>query len=251
MRPSTRTAAGRRAQSAKGAAAPWRWEIGARTLWIVPDQACRVLSWAPLGGGTRIARLIANHQVKIDDRVALRAPRAHLAGVVRAAGHDPRRTVALMTGAEVARAGYALAARGGVSVGAWCTAGFSNALRAGDRATVLSTHPGTINLIVMISRSLTGAAMAEAVQIATEARALAVLEAGIRSVRSGAPATGTGTDCIAIAAPVRSAAPGRRAEPYCGKHTLLGELIGRAVLESCARAIRRTRRASVEVKSKQ
>jgi len=31
------------------------------------------------------------------------------------------------------------------------------------------------------------------------------------------------------------------AEHYCGKHTLLGELIGRAVLESCVRAIRHIR----------
>ena len=241
MRPSTWTAAGRRAIGAKGAVAPWRWRIGARTLWIATDQAYRVLSWAPLGGGVRFARLLANHQVELDDREAMRAPRAYLARVVRAGGHDPRQTVALMTGAEVARAGYAFAARDGVSVGAWCTAGFSNALRAGDRATVLSSHAGTINLIVMVNRPLTRAAMVEAVQIATEARVLAVLEAGIKSARSGAPATGTGTDCIAIAAPVRASAHGLRAERYCGKHTLLGELIGRAVLESCARAIRRTR----------
>jgi adenosylcobinamide amidohydrolase len=244
VRPSIRTEAGRRALGAKRAVAPWRWRIGGRTLWIVPAQACRVLSWAPLGGGIRIARLLTNHQVELDDREAMRAPRAYLARVVRTAGHDPRRTVALMTGAEVARAGYALATRNGMSAGAWCTAGFSNALRVGDRATVLSTlstHAGTINLIIVVNRPLTRAAMVEAVQIAAEARALAVLEAGIKSVRSGAPATGTGTDCIAIAAPMRAAARGVRAERYCGKHTLLGELIARAVLESCARAIRRMR----------
>jgi adenosylcobinamide amidohydrolase len=241
VRPSIRTAAGRRARGAKGAAAPWRWWIVARTLWVIPDQACRVISWAPLGGGIRIAHLLANHQVEIDDPEALRAPLAYLARVVRAAGHDPRRAVALMTGAKVARAGYALAARDGVIAGAWCTAGFSNALRVGDRATVLSTRAGTINIIVVVNRPLTGAAMVEAVEIATEARTLAVLEAGIESVRSGAPATGTGTDCIAIATPVRATARGVRTERYCGKHTLLGELIGRAVLESCARAVRRLR----------
>jgi len=113
-----------------------------------------------------------------------------------------------------------------------------SALRAGDRATVESTHAGTINVIVVVNRPLARGAMVEAVQIATEARVLAVLAAGIKSVRSGAPATGTGTDCIAIAAPLRARARGARAEPYCGKHTLLGELVGRAVLESCARAIR-------------
>ncbi len=200
-----------------------------------------MLSWAPLGGGIRVARLLANHQVELDDSEAMRAPRAYLGHVISAAGHDPRRAVALMTGAEVARAGHALAARDGVSAGAWCTAGFSNALRAGDRASVNSTRAGTVNLIVVVNRPLTGAAMVEAVQIAAEARVLAVLEAGIKSVRSGASATGTGTDCIAIAAPLRATLRATRAERYCGKHTLLGELIGRAVLDACARAIRRTR----------
>jgi adenosylcobinamide amidohydrolase len=241
VRPSIRTAAGRRALGAKSAVAPWRWWVGVRTLWIVPHQACRVLSWAPLGGGIRIAGLLANHQVAIDEREAMRAPRAYLARVVRAAGHDPRRTVALMTGAEVSRASYALAARSGVIAGAWSTAGFSNALRVGDRATVPSIHAGTVNIVVVVNRQLTRAAMVEAIQIAAEARTLAVLEAGIRSVRADAPATGTGTDCIAIAAPARAASRGVRAERYCGKHTLLGELIGRAVLESCVRAIRRIR----------
>jgi adenosylcobinamide amidohydrolase len=241
VRPSIRTAAGRRALGAKSAVAPWRWWIGARTLWIVPHRVCRVLSWAPLGGGIRVTRLLANHQVELDDHEAIRAPRAHLARVVRAAGHDPRCTVALMTGAEVARAGYALATRAGVIAGAWSTAGFTNALRVGDRATVLSTYAGTINIIIMVNRPLTGAAMVEAMQIVAEARTLAVLEAGIKSVRSGAPATGTGTDCIAIAAPARAASRNMHAEHYCGKHTLLGELIGRAVLESCVRAIRHIR----------
>jgi len=108
-----------------------------------------VLSWAPLGGGIRIARVLANHQVELDDREAMRAPRA-----------------------------------------------------------------------------------------------LTVLEAGIESVRSGARATGT--DCIAIAAPVRARARDVRAQRYCGKHTLLGELIGRAVLASCAQAIRRIRGTAVK-----
>jgi adenosylcobinamide amidohydrolase len=241
VRPSIRTAADRRALGAKGAVTPWRWWIEARTLWIVPDEVCRVLSWAPLGGGIRTARLLANHQIAIDEREAMRAPRAYLARVVRTAGHEPRRTVALMTGAEVARAGHALAARDGTIVGAWCTAGFANALRVGDRATVRSTHAGTINIIVAVNRPLTGAAMVEAAQIAAEARTLAVLQAGMKSVRSDAPATGTGTDCIAIAAPARAVCRDVRAERYCGKHTLVGELIGRAVLESCARAIRRIR----------
>ncbi len=186
-------------------------------------------------------RVLANHQVDLDNRDAMRAPRSYLDAVVRNAGHDPARTVALMTGAEVARVAYATAARDGVGVGAWCTAGFSNALRVGDRAGLLAARPGTINLIVMIDRPLAAAAMVEAAVLAAEARTLAVLEAGIASVQSGAPATGTGTDCIAVAAPARARGPGERTERWCGMHTLAGELIGRAALASCRQAIARAR----------
>jgi adenosylcobinamide amidohydrolase len=200
----------------------------------------------------RAASLIANHQVRLDDPDAARAPRTFLARCMRKAGYEPRDAVVMMTGANVARAGYAVVSRGGFAVGAWCTAGFSNALRAGDRATVVPRRsgelvaPGTINLIVMANRPMAREALAEAIQIAAEARTLAILDAGVKSVRSGAPATGTGTDCIAVAAPVSGAAVGARGrganqERYCGKHTLLGELIGRAVMQSCARAFRRTR----------
>ncbi len=200
-----------------------------------------MLSWAPLGAGARIVRVLANHQVDLDNREAMRAPRSYLADVVRGGGYDPARSVVLMTAAEVAGVAYAKAARDGIIVGAWCTAGFSNALRVGDRAGRGAARPGTINLIVMIDRSLAAPAMAEAAALAAEARTLAVLEAGIASVRSGAPATGTGTDCIAIAAPARASGPDERAERWCGKHTLIGELIGRAALASCTRAIARVR----------
>lgn len=238
------------ASAAADAAAPWRWRISGRTLWVIPRFPCRVLSWAPLGGGMRVATLLANHQVRLDGHRAARAPRTYLARLVQEEGYDPRRAVAMMTGAEVARAGYGRALRAGFGVAAWCTAGFSNALRVGDRATVASTgrgagasppSPGTVNLIVMANRPMAREALVEAIQIATEARTLAMLEAGVKSVRSGAPATGTGTDCIVVAAPLAAStrsAGGAGEERYCGKHTLLGELIGRAVLQSCARAIR-------------
>ena len=84
----------------------------------------------------------------------------------------------MMTGAKVGNAAYVCARRGALAVAAWCTAGCSNALRAGDRATVADTRPGTINLIVAINEPLRDAALAEAIQIATEARVLAVQQAG-------------------------------------------------------------------------
>ena len=203
-----------------------------------------------MGGGFKRADLIVNHQIEIDERAATEAPRAHLSAVVRALRHDPRRAVAMMTGARIDRAGRATLARNGLIVGAWCSAGCANALRVGDRATVgvpragagvgrgpRALRPGTINIIVAINQPLTRSALVEALQIAVEARVAAMHDAGVLSVRSGARATGTGTDCITVAAPIAAA----RANTivYCGKHTLPGELIGRAVTRGCAVALAR------------
>jgi adenosylcobinamide amidohydrolase len=80
----------------------------------------------------------------------------------------------------------------------------------------------TINMILTIRPGLSDQAMVEAIQIATEGRVRALYEAGIRSSVSNLPATGTGTDCIAIVSLDKGNCS------YCGKHTQLGELIGLA-----------------------
>jgi adenosylcobinamide kinase/adenosylcobinamide-phosphate guanylyltransferase len=182
----------------------------------------------------RRARFLAIRQITGDSRAATRAPQSYLASGLRRMGVDPRESVAMMTGADVARAGYAVEHGGALAAAAWCTAGCSNALRIGDDATAESVGPATVNLIVVVNQALAPAALAEALQLAVEARVVAMLEAGVRSTLSGHPATGTGTDCVAIAAPAQ-----RRAHRYCGKHTRLGEIIGRAALRACALALAR------------
>ena len=211
---------------------PWQWHVRSRTLIVRFDSIFRTLGWAPLRGGFASASAVANYQVKENEREATEAPRKHLRNILRELALNPNETVAMMTGANVRRAAYASARRGPLIAGAWCTAGCSNALRVGDRATFNELHIGTINLIVAVNQSLEDAAMVEAIQIATEARVIAVQEAQVISTRSGQPATGTGTDCIVIAAPA-----GKVAHRYCGKHTLVGELIGRAAMGAVTRAL--------------
>jgi adenosylcobinamide amidohydrolase len=252
---------------------PWRWAVIDRTLAVALPQPWLVLSWAPLRGGFTRANLIVNHQVELGERAATEAPQAHLRKIVRMLRCDPRSAgalgcavnsigakttadavgaVGMMTGAKVARVGYTKLEREGLAIGAWTTAGCSNALRVGDRATVgvprvvetktrraQTLEPGTINIIVAISQPLSRSAMAEALQIAVEARVAAVQKAGVRSVLSGAVATGTGTDCIAVAAPIALLSDRPNTIIYCGKHTLPGELIGRAVMRSCGTALAR------------
>jgi adenosylcobinamide amidohydrolase len=195
-----------------------------------------VLSWAPFNGGQRRASAIVNHQIAPGDRAASERPHSYLEALMRQFGLAPRAAVAMMTGADIRKASYATARRGDLIVGAWCTAGCSNALRIGDPATTGKMPPGTINIALVVNQPLSCCAMAEALAMATEARVAAVHDAGISSTRTRRPATGTGTDCIVIASPVRG-----RAHAYCGKHTVIGELIGKAAMRSCARALRRCR----------
>ena len=79
---------------------------------------------------------------------------------------------------------------------------------------------GTINVALKVDRGLSEAALLELMSIATQARTAAVMDLDLPL--SVGRATGTGTDCVAVAAP-----PGD--EPYAGLHTEIGEAAGRAV----------------------
>lgn len=193
----------------------------------------RAASSAVLGGGLRDLEAIVNHAVRPSDERALAEPVVWLREVCRRLGLDPRRTAALMTGVEPSRTVVVEDALDGIEAAVFVTAGLANALRVGDRATVRSIAPGTINLIAVVGIPLTDAALVEAVSIAVEARTVAALEAAVPSPVSGETATGTGTDAVVVAA-----LGGARPVPHCGKHTSLGELLGRAALAAARRAIR-------------
>lgn len=114
----------------------------------------------------------------------------------------------------------------GVAASCLATVGLSNGERVGARARPGRGLWGTINLALHISAPLTEGAMVEALSIAVEARTAAVLDAS--PARPGGAITGTGTDCVVLAAP-----PGAGA--FAGLHTPLGEAIGRAVYDAVRR----------------
>jgi adenosylcobinamide amidohydrolase len=135
--------------------------------------------------------------------------------------------IAMATAVKMKNLVQASLSSGDARVTCFATVGCGNALSIGDPATVLTSDSSpmqlhTINLILTVQPGLSDEAMVEAIQIATEGRVRALYEAGIRSSISHLAATGTGTDCIAVVS------LDRRRERYCGKHTRLGELIGRA-----------------------
>jgi len=95
-------------------------------------------------------------------------------------------------------------------------------------ATTESLHSkdhGTINTMVFISQELTPGAMVRAVITATEAKTAVLQELAVNSRYSDGLATGTGTDQIGIASKLGGGTP----LTIAGKHTKLGELIGKTV----------------------
>lgn len=149
----------------------------------------------------------------------------------------------LGTAANMNNASFVYEKFGDLMVVAVCTGGVeTNAGRAGDPASVHETAkgfetlppaenlpgPGTINSMIFINQPLTPGAITRVIMTATEAKSAALQELGVNSRYSDGLATGTGTDQIAVAALEREG----YALTSAGKHSKLGELIGKAVLRA-------------------
>lgn len=209
-----------------------RIEADADRLAVFLPGRHRTASWALAGGGLGEAEAVVwcqvvNRDLGVDvDPTELMNTYMQRIGLADAIG--------LMTSAPVAdhtRARHQVGQVAGLCV---ATTGLANALSAGDpvAADQGRFHAGTINTLVWVSAPLTDGALIEAVSIAAEARTAAVLEANVPSPRSQNPASGTGTDCIVVAAPT-SANP----RTYAGKHTEVGAVIGRVVRDAVSAGV--------------
>jgi adenosylcobinamide amidohydrolase len=201
--------------------------VDRRTLAVrfgVPHQ---VLSWAIVGGGRRIARSVLWRYVRDEEL----SPSVDAGELLEHSGRalglvDP---VGLLTARNLDA--FEQVSLRGVDHAVRCVAtiGLGNALRVGDPPGPFRPV-GTINLLCQLSGPVTEEALVETLAIAVEARTAAVLALDLPSRRTGRPATGTGTDCVVVAAPVRES--GAR---WAGKHTELGALVGAAVEQAITR----------------
>jgi adenosylcobinamide amidohydrolase len=204
--------------------------------WLIARFATEhhTASWAIAGGGLARAHAVAWHRIGDAelplevDAAALLRERMAAAGLAGAVG--------LMTSCRLDRYVDTTVRCGALAARCIATVGLGNALRAGDPPGPGSV--GTINLLCRVDTPLSPEAQLEALALATEARALAVREALVPSTRTGLPASGTGTDCIVIAAPI-----GDAAAAYAGKHTEVGYAVGAAVFEATREGVERWRRA--------
>jgi adenosylcobinamide amidohydrolase len=194
----------------------------------------RIASWAIVNGGVGRTRNVAwFHVTNADlrppvDPVELARSRLAGAGVPDA--------VALLTSRDLRTYTDVECRYRDATARAIATVGLGNALRAGDPPGP-DGRIGTINVLCHVDRTLSDGALLEALALAAEARTLAVRDAEVPSRISGAWASGTGTDCIVIAAP-DAGEPQR----YTGKHTNVGHLIGKSVYDAVTRGAERWKR---------
>lgn len=234
----------------RGRAMQTAFRVTRKTLIVDLGGLRSVLSSAPRAGGITRAKYILNHQVAAKP---IGRDNRGLGAGARCA--DPARTlsklaislgirdkfVGLMTAVSLADLVTVRETYDQIWVEGFITVGTSNAVRAGEpvtprQRTNSSTHPGTINLILVTNARLSASAMVGLVQVATEAKTAVLLRAKVKSWTGRPGATGTGTDAVVV---VSGNGPPLR---YSGTHTIIGELVGRvigtAVTEGLARYVR-------------
>ncbi len=215
--------------------------VDAEAVVVTADAPLRVVSSAPLGGGVATARTIVNLHVRKD---FAHETLGRLAATFVARRGLPAPWTALATAAWTEDAQMASGTVRGVTAVCVVTAGLSNAIAAGvtPPAALVGTEgppsheaapqPSTINTIVIVDADAEVAALVNAVITATEVKTAVLAAAGVHCA-TGALATGTSTDAVAIAATGR----GRRCE-FGGPLSDLGWGVATTVRDAMVAGVR-------------
>jgi len=188
----------------------------------------QMLSWSVTHPGLHIAQRVVWLEVSNKDLPKDCDPIAVIRSKIEEASHAD--AVTLVTSRDVGRHHLVRVCVEDAAATCLTTVGLSNGERVGTRSTEPVPLPGTINTLVHVEQPLSEAALLETMSIVTQARTAAIIDARVR--RRGVAVTGTGTDCIVIAAPI-----GPGAERYAGMHTAIGEAVGRATYEAISAGV--------------
>lgn len=195
--------------------APWlRFDLG---------QQMAVLSWSVNRPGFVLASQILWREVRNADLPQGMDVRMWLANELKRRNSED--AVALLTSRAIKHFESRTAEVGSVVAQAVATVGLSNGERVGQRVDYSNRDWGTINVAVRVDTGLSQTGLIEAMSIAVQARTAAVMDAHF-NLPTGV-ATGTGTDCVAVAAPIGTV-------DFAGLHTDIGEAVGRAVYDAVA-----------------
>ena len=201
--------------------------------WLEVQFPCphSVLSWALLGGGWRTANKVLWHRATNDDLPMGVDPLALFLERLERDGMD-KDAVGFLCAGPVSSFVEGAEFCDGQWARCLATVGLSNGVRVGEPSFAATAKVGTINILLQISVPLTLAASIEASSVVTQARTLATLEAKVPNAGGSGFLTGTGTDCIAVASPTAE-----NPVAFSGTHTLIGYLIGQAVLKAMSTGI--------------
>ncbi|MCP4117730.1 MAG: adenosylcobinamide amidohydrolase [Desulfobacteraceae bacterium] len=227
-----------------------------KKTYAIFKQPHRVISTCSINGGLRDdLGVLLNHQScescnhqRAFTKKFISEPEEYHKAICLEENLDPGACASLGTAANMNYAAVEKMSFKDLTVVAVSTGGVEgNAGRAGDPAHYYESRgafkheddldrqpvPGTINIMLFINRTLTRGAMVRAIVTATEAKSAALQELAVNSRYSNAIATGTGTDQIGIASLLGDEIP----LTSSGKHTKLGELIGRTVKKSVMKTL--------------
>jgi adenosylcobinamide amidohydrolase len=204
-------------------------QVDGEAVVVRAGHALHVLSSAVVGGGLAQARAIVNVHVPKGFREG--DCRSTLTEFTQGRGIPPP-YVGLLTAAFTEKAQVVTEQGGDVTALAVATVGLSNPVSAGITE-AQRWQPSTINAILVVDATLDVAALVNLVVTVTEAKALALAEAGVRSL-DGQAASGTSTDAVVVAATGRGA---RHA--FGGPASALGAVAARAMRRALVAGIHR------------
>jgi adenosylcobinamide amidohydrolase len=204
-----------------------------------------VLSTSPFNGGYRDnLKYVFNHDCKENGNkhTPLKAPtyEEHMKTIASELGLDRQYACGLSTAADMENVSIQAETFDDLTVTAVVTGGIDvNGGRVGDPAdwhesNGVSKHvTGTINIMLFIDAHLPEGTLTRALVTCTEAKTAALQELLAPSICSSGIATGSGTDgTIVVTNPLSHVYL-----TYAGKHSKLGELIGRTVMKAVKEAL--------------
>ncbi|GAA5160265.1 adenosylcobinamide amidohydrolase [Ornithinimicrobium tianjinense] len=181
------------------------------------------LSSASVGGGLVRPRWVAN--LTVEDGFARTDLDAYVAERLASTPVDAALAgTALLTAADVTRVERAGEPGPTGDVTAWATVGVTKPTWAArEQAEVRDgiPAPGTVNIVVALPAALTGSALVQAVGTVTEAKAQALVAAGV-------PGTGTASDAVVVLCPEGEEVP------FAGVRSPWGQAVARAVHRAVA-----------------
>lgn len=205
-----------------------------------------VLSTSILNGGySEEITAVFNHDAKTAPGMGckLKAPtyKEHMEVISGELGLDYRVTTGIGTAADMKNVAIVKKSYKNLVVTALVTGGIeTNGGRVGDPASYVEEDlkiemlkPGTINIIVMIDGKVDSGVLTRSLVTVTEAKTAAIQELLAGSNYSTGLATGSGTDGTIVCCNLDS----DRTYTNAGKHSKLGELIGKSVKEAVKKAL--------------